>query len=204
MTLPTWETEQILDVAKSGRTKPLIVRCSRRDAESNRLDHLEFVVKGLGLPEVTTTSLFAELFGSVLAREIGLLTPRPALVQVTEDFAAVVRASKTLPADCRLSPGLAVGIEYYNQALLPATNITRLTDEQYGEAACIYCYDMLTQNPDRLVTNPNCFVLRGHLIPIDFGLCFSFIYAFGASRIAPWQVSPPCIPITPPICEVTW
>ena len=189
MTLSLWEPEQILDVAKTGRTRPLVLRCTRRDGESGRYEHLELLVKGLGLPEVTTQSLFAELFGCVLAREVGLLTPRPVLVDVSHDFAALVNDSKLLPATVSLKAGLAVGFEYYNQALLPATAISSLTDEQYREAASIYCFDLVTQNPDRLLTNPNCFVLRGHLIPIDFGMCFSFLYALRLVDKAPWQVS---------------
>lgn len=146
-------------------------------------------MKGPGLPEVTKQSLFAELFGCVLAREAGLLTPRPVLVGISREFAALVNDTKLLPANVSLQPGLAVGFEYHNHALLPATGISSLTDEQYREAAAIYCFDLATQNPDRLVTNPNCFLLRGHLISIDFGLCFSFLYALRLVDAAPWQVS---------------
>jgi hypothetical protein len=165
------------------------LRCARHDIESGRHEHLELLVKGAGLPEVTRQSLFAELFGCVLAREVGLLTPRPVLVEVSSDFAALVNDTKLLPKTVALQAGLAVGFEYYNQALLPATGISSLTDEQYREAASIYCFDLATQNPDRIVSNPNCFVLRGHLIPIDFGMCFSFLYALRLVETAPWQVS---------------
>jgi hypothetical protein len=160
----------------------------RRD-DSGQLERMELLVKGLGLPEVTKQSLFAELFGCVLARDVGLLTPRPVLVDVSTDFAREVEQSRLLPSHASLQPGLAVGFEYYNQALLPVTSAAVLTDEQHREAACIYCFDLLTQNPDRLVTNPNCFILRGHLIPIDFGLCFSFLYALRLVDAMPWQVS---------------
>jgi len=138
---------------------------------------------------VTKQSLFAELFGCVLAREIGLLTPRPVLVDISPEFAALVNSTGLLPSSVMLQAGLAVGFEYHNQALLPATGISSLTDEQYREAATIYSFDLATQNPDRIVSNPNCFVLRGHLIPIDFGMCFSFLYALRLVDTKPWQVS---------------
>jgi hypothetical protein len=111
------------------------------------------------------------------------------LVDVSRDFAALVSEAKLLPRNVSLEAGLAVGFEYYNQALLPATGISSFTDEQFREAAAIYCFDLATQNPDRLVSNPNCFILRGHLIPIDFGMCFSFLYALRLVDTAPWQVS---------------
>ena len=187
--LSLWEPEQILDVAKSGRTHPLILRCACRDSESGHRERLEFVVKGLGLPEVTKESLFAELFGCVLAREVGLLAPRPVLVEVSPEFAELINGSKLLQGDVSLQPGLAVGFEYYNQALLSATSMVSLTDEQFREAASIYCFDLVTQNPDRQASNPNCFLLRGHLVPIDFGMCFSFLYALRLVDAAPWQVS---------------
>jgi hypothetical protein len=111
------------------------------------------------------------------------------LVDISPEFAALVNGAKLLPPSVSLQPGLAVGFEYYNQALLPATGISSLTDEQYREAASIYCFDLATQNPDRLVSNPNCFILRGHFIPIDFGMCFSFLYALRLVETTPWQVS---------------
>jgi len=189
VTLSLWEPEQVLDIAKTGRTHPLILRCACRDGESGQRERLEFVVKGLGLPEVTKESLFAELFGCVLAREVGLLAPRPVLVDVSPAFADLVNDSKLLPLAVSLQPGLAAGFEYYNQAILPATSIVSLTEEQFREAASIYCFDLVTQSPDRTASNPNCLMLRGHLVPIDFGMCFSFLYALRLVDTAPWQVS---------------
>ena len=60
----TWEAESLENQLKSGRTKPLVIECARA-GHANKT----FVVKAVGLPEVTAGSLFQEIIGNLLARE---------------------------------------------------------------------------------------------------------------------------------------
>ena len=91
--LDIWEAERLEDVLGTGRTYPLVIECvrratatpegERRDPGGGRgSDRRVMVVKALGLPEVTPSSPCAELFGSLLARELGIDTPSPALVDL--------------------------------------------------------------------------------------------------------------------------
>ena len=53
------------------------------------------VVKALGHPELTEANLFCEVFGNLLARELGIATPAPALVNLSAEV--LVQVIMNLP-----------------------------------------------------------------------------------------------------------
>jgi hypothetical protein len=57
------------------------------------------------------------------------------------------------------------------------------------EAARIYAYDLITQNPDRRADNPNCGSYNGRLVAYDFEMAFSFLYAIPGTAGEPWEVA---------------
>jgi hypothetical protein len=70
--LETREAQRLESVISSGRTRPLVIECSRSatsvnddDTEaSNELEDSDlYVVKGFDLPEITNLGLFNEIFG---------------------------------------------------------------------------------------------------------------------------------------------
>ena len=63
-----------------------------------------------------------------------------------------------------------------------------MSEEQLRQAAQIYLFDMLVQNPDRRTGNENCFVVHGSLAAIDFADCFSFLYSLFGAPTKPWEV----------------
>jgi len=84
--LDTWKADRLERVLTNGRTRPLVVSCSRitpagdDDSEmpnGDLRDRKRFVVKALGNPEVTEQGLFSEVFGNLLARELNVNTPPP-------------------------------------------------------------------------------------------------------------------------------
>ena len=145
----------------TGRTRPLLVSCvlaGVADPEGDQAVAAErqtMVTKAIGLPEVTETSLFAEYFGSILATEFGIDAPRAVLVDLSPDLFAAAEAQL---ARWRVQPraGRAVGLEQ-RRGLLPLDRFTPIkTDSEVAEAARIYAFDLITQNPDRRTDNPNC------------------------------------------------
>ncbi|MBL8204873.1 MAG: hypothetical protein JNM09_11640 [Blastocatellia bacterium] len=77
---------------RSGRTCPMVIECEQSVPEDQ--DTLEtsnnetvlpqlMVVKALGLPEIEERNLFCEFVGNLLARELGLFTPPPALITIS-------------------------------------------------------------------------------------------------------------------------
>jgi hypothetical protein len=64
-----------------------------------------------------------------------------------------------------------------------------MSKEQLVDAARLYLFDLFVQNPDRREENPNCLVVSRHLVAIDFGDCFSFLYPILGFPAHPWEVS---------------
>jgi hypothetical protein len=129
--LDTWFAARVEKVLKSGRTKPLVLNCLRKTEESSIAEHGQFVVKCLGLPEVTERSSFCKVVGNLLARELGVNTPSPALIDLGKTFVEV--ANLVLAGD-------GIRIQIVGTPLAP---------EEVPQAALLYGFDLLVQNPDR-------------------------------------------------------
>jgi hypothetical protein len=124
----------------------------------------------------------------VVAREAGLSTPEPALIEIDRETSRMItESSAAKQMGKRVLPGVAVGSRYLRPAPLPPRT-NNLTPEQVSEAAAIYVYDLLVHHPDRRIKNPNLLIVRGHFIAIDFDLTFSFLWPIG-DQVPPWRVS---------------
>ncbi len=177
-----WRVDGVLDALRKGRTRGLVLQCSRKDGTQRDL-----VVKTLD-KGISETGLFCEFFGNVVARAVGLNTPEPSLVHIDLDAAALINSSGAVRAiDKTVPPGLAVGCTYLRPAPLPPRT-DGLSVAQVEEAALIYAFDLLVHHPDRLVDNPNVLMFREHFIAIDFDLTFSFLWDI-LGGIEAWEVS---------------
>ena|SRR5205823_316037 len=182
MTIPaTWTADMYLGRAPSGRSRALRLSCYR-DSEEND-SRAEFFVKAIGLPEITEQHLFNEAVGNLLARELGIITPDVGLIEITDDFADLLRSQ----ARVDVPPGTGIGARSLGSSLSPPV-FGRMNDEQMTQAARIYLFDMLVQNPDRRRANENCFVVGGSLVAIDFAECFSFLYPVVGGSADAWRV----------------
>lgn len=119
--LEIWDAERFEEEKSGGRTRPLVIECSRMQTESEvgnseknntpppNLQRL-MLVKTAN-QHIDSRGLFSEVYGNLFAREFGVTTPFPAIIRLGEDFVAALKlgaASRHL----NLSPGLAVGCEY--------------------------------------------------------------------------------------------
>jgi len=180
--LERWEAERLDNVFGDGRTKPFVAECSLVDvAEISPSDPEteRFVVKSLGNPHVTEFSLFNEVVGNLLARRLGLNTPEPALIKITENFAEAAH-STVARYSYSIVPGTAAGAAFLGTGLLPPSAGV-ISGDTLEQLVRIYAFDLVMQNPDRRVDKPNCMVQRGNVIAFDFELCFSFIFAIPAA-----------------------
>lgn len=193
--LETWEAQRLEHMLSSGRTRPLVVECSRShtlvpDEDTQASSDLKgsslFVVKGFDLPEITNFGLFSEVFGNQLARSLGIDTPAPCLVHLSLPFVEatnfVLRREKLA-----LSPGIASGCEYFSRGY---SNVSAqsLSSDEFEQAIRIYGFDLLVQNPDRTVVRPNCAARSGQIKLFDFETAFSFVLLIGTQN-RPWEVS---------------
>jgi hypothetical protein len=188
--LELWQAERFEKVLTS---QPLVLECvgpSPADLVSlqfeNNTKRRLFVVKAIGLPEVTQESLFRELFGNLLAREIGIGTPAPALINLAPEFIKAI--NPFLPNSVHLHAGLSVGCEYFHSGFTNVIPDAYLSEELLAQAALIYAFDLLVQNPDRTRLKPNSAYRASSLVAYDFELSFSFLMLIG--QVAePWEFS---------------
>jgi hypothetical protein len=179
----TWTAEQYLGRAEAGRTKPLRLNCSRKTGEPETTgDRAEFYAKFVGLAEVTEQMLFAEMLGNALARASGISTGEPAFIEIDEGFGTFLRRM-----DIRVN-GIGVGSRNLGPGL-SAPTFGRMSQEQKEDAARLYLFDLVVQNPDRQANNSNCLAVGRKLFAIDFGDCFSFLYPIVGVSAHPWEVS---------------
>lgn len=175
-------------ISSTGRTKPLFIECEY--SEENLPVRKIFLVKALGLPEITLSALYCELLGNLLAREFGIETPEPAVVILGEDFIQNQAIKKVLwEQSINLQIGFGVGGVKFDSGLTSVKSDMFLKPELIDQAALIYGFDLLSQNPDRTVNNPNCAVKGDKIIAFDFEKSLNFIYPLIGKQPSPWEVS---------------
>lgn len=183
--LETYEATRFIKVLESGRTRPILLECEL--ADENGISVGDFVVKAIGLPEVEEYGLFAETLGYLVAAELDIETPKPAIVRLSNEFVAAVNPvvrSKNMS----LRAGVGFGSEHLGSGLVSASADQSFVAEQTVAALNIFCYDLLIQNFDRLERNPNCLIKNGRIIAFDFNVAFSFLLLIG-NVDEPWEVS---------------
>ena len=181
--LEVWEARRLDRVLTSGRTKPVVLECvlpSQQQSESRLL-----VVKAMGPSEVTESGLMCELFGNILARELGVRSPECALVNISSQMAEVLRPRISPPG---FVPGFGVGSDFMRAGLTTVIPDMTLMPEEQDQAARLYAFDLLVQNPDRRIDNPNCAFIGKDIFAFDFEMCFSFIHLLFNHQNA-WEVS---------------
>jgi hypothetical protein len=182
--LETWRAESVVGKTGSGRTGPLIVSCNRETAEG--LAFGDFVVKGIGLPEITEHHLFCECVGLLVAAALGVRVPPVALISIDHDFIDANR-DKLLSLSSSLNAGTAVG-SVFCRPTAPYLSDVNLTTREFRDAMWVYGSDVLLQNVDRVPHNHNCALFGDGILAFDYESSLSFLLAlFGGGE--PWKVS---------------
>ena len=123
-----------------------------------------------------------------MAREFGIETPDPFIVQIDEDFVQATR-KPLWEEGIKIKPGLGVGCEYFSQGFTVVKSNMFLSKEKFEQAVMIYGFDLLTQNPDRKETNPNCAIKGDKIIAFDFEKSLSFLFLILGQKAEPWELS---------------
>lgn len=191
-----WIAKRYIDVFLDSSMQPFVADCvvapsdesSKTDVTRNENTFTPFRVltkslRACGPFQVTALDLFSEVFGNLLARELSINTPRPGLVQLDDLFVQAVRMADQ-PADVR--PGIGAGSEFVSP-LAPISVSERLLAEDIPDAIRIFAFDLLVNNRDRYVGNPNCARHQGRLLAFDFNQAFGFLRR-GEDDSPPWAV----------------
>jgi len=169
---------------KTGRTKPAIFKCE--DSQGNNVG--EFVIKFRGGTETGVVGLTCEMISSLLAEDLGLMTPPAAIVEVDPAIAELLSRQDSDVADIiKRSPGLNFG----SQVLVGGYGVWPINKTIPASirplATEIFAFDALIQNPDRKVSNPNLLWKGEEIFLIDHELAFSFLYHIGPLT-DPWKL----------------
>ena len=159
---------QFLQPMGTGRTRPILLGAEDADG---RL--LEVVVKLRG-PELTAKAQIAELVAAQLAESLGLDVPRAAVVDVPAGFDVIVPA--THAAAVRESVGLNFGSMHLGTSFTTWAVGRSPQGVQRDQAAAIFAFDLLVQNPDRRAVNPNVWSRSDRLGVYDHEQAFSFLH----------------------------
>jgi hypothetical protein len=174
-------TEFIRPLA-NGRTRPLLLGCENKDGE-----RLEVVVKLLG-PEMAERAQIAELLAAQLADHLGLDVPNAAIVEIPPGFDAIV-ANAAVASAIRSSAGANFGSVHLGASFTTWPPGRLPHGVQKDQAAAIFAFDTLIQNPDRRSENPNLWARSDRLGVYDHEQAFSFLFLpiiGGAPR--PWNI----------------
>jgi hypothetical protein len=176
----------LVAIKRNGATKPLVIECEYSD--ENIPVRKTLLVKANGLPQIANINLYCETLGNLLAREFEIETPKPFIVRIDESFVKAVQ--KILWEDSiTIKAGLSVGCEYFSQGFTPIKSNMYLSKEKFEQAVMIYGFDLLTQNPDRIETNPNCALKGDKIIAFDFEKSLSFLFPILGQKPEPWELS---------------
>jgi hypothetical protein len=171
----------------NGKTSPAIFSCEGSGHPGTN----EYVVKLRGGLERGDRGLACELYASILGAYLGMSCPRPAIVLIEADLAAVILGQ--LGGGSRQAQIVrdSVGLNFGTQFLvnLTAWPVDKSVPEPLLNAAMkVYAFDALIQNPDRGFNNPNLGSRNDDLFIYDHELAFSFLLSIFPSR-TPWKLS---------------
>ena len=188
--LKQYDAARYEEILTGGRTQPLVLACrSRSGAQATESK----VVKAIGCPDVSSQwQIVTEVVSNVIARRLGVTTPEPCAIHISEEMAAKLTLSaKDQGHVHQITAGWASGCALLRPPPAPYTSGQNLGAAQRVQAARLFVFDMLAQNPDRRMVKPNCGMIKDGIVAFDFEMCFGFLFVpvVGGSAIQPWEVS---------------
>jgi hypothetical protein len=152
----------------TGRTRPLLLGAEDKEGEV-----FEVVVKLRG-PELSAKAQIAELVAAPLADALGLDVPQAALVDVPVGFDEIV--PPRFENAVRASTGANFGSVHLGTSFTTWAVGRAPLGVQRDQAAAIFAFDLLVQNPDRRAANPNLWTRSDRLGVYDHEQAFSFLH----------------------------
>ena len=173
------------EIEADTRLKPLRVDCV-----NGRGERFEVYVKLLARSDQGTQAFVNEVIGGLLARLLKLHAPEPLAVRIPHELVPAL-AQRHIAEDIIRSEGLqfgsrSLGAAWHTAGGVPL-KIARAADLR--DALLILLMDLIIENGDRVVNNPNLLVSAKGLAPIDHELAFSnFPFPYeGSAPFRPWE-----------------
>jgi hypothetical protein len=181
--LPIIEALLPYDEFSTGRNKPLPVRgfCQKT------FEKEDYVVKFKNSAEMTVEASCRELMGSFIAMELGLFVPKPALVNISPDFALMLKGKSNYIV-ANNSVGLNFGC-VFERGYYDILRNQSLSDSQKNQVNHIFPFDVFVSNADRRIDKPNLLTNGNNIMIIDHELAFGFVFDI-FKNINPWTIRP--------------
>lgn len=164
----------------NGKTAPALISCQKRDG-----DEIEVVTKYSIGCEQKEISLAAEVIGACLAADLGLPIPEPFLVELDPEFVASV-PDPVHRNRMTESNFVAFGSKHVTGQYTTWTSGSLISEAMLPNAAAVFTFDGIIQNPDRRDGNSNCLVRGDEIRIIDHELAFA--HGLILFWKAPWLV----------------
>lgn len=152
----------------NGKTWPCQLSCQKADGEE-----VEVIAKFSAGCERQVGGLVAEAIAAMLAADLDLPVPEPMLVEFDAEFVELIKLRDAALAElASRSCPVAFGSNKLPSgfALLPRDKAIPQTLR--SQAADIFAFDALIQNPDRRPENPNCLLDGRNFAIFDHELAF--------------------------------
>lgn len=160
---------------ENGKTWPCLLACERANG-----DEVELVAKFSAGSERKVGGLVAEAVAAMLAVDLGLPVPEPFVVALDDGFIDLVSTRDAPLADrMRSSSRFAFGSSKLPPGFTTLPVGARVSDELRAEAAEVFAFDCLIENPDRRPDNPNLLSNGRSLAIIDHELAFMTVGIIG-------------------------
>ena len=156
----------------TGRTTPGVFICE----DANGKPAGEYVVKLKSNIETGNAGLLREIVGNLLAEEVGLTAPEPAIVEIPVELADSISDLPVAQA-VQKSIGLNFGSKNLSGGYYAWPDEKTVSPSLKQLAIDIFVFDALIHNPDRRRDKPNLLWKSDELIVIDHESAFSFLLA---------------------------
>ena len=169
MSLPIYEAISFQSVMLGGRTNPWLVLVNENGQEK------PYVVKLFNeIENSRRESIANEIVGNVLATEFGLLTPKPALIDIDNpDFIKTIRDPNAFHIYEHADERIKFGCEYvYPNTPYVKGAFTRTQVKRAIEIDTLFAFDNLIVNRDRGQSKPNILMKDRSAVLIDHELAF--------------------------------
>lgn len=168
------------DVFRNGRTAPLLIEAVDSDNQRH-----EVILKVFSSGEGGKRAAIAELVCSLIARELGLNAPTSYIVDVPSEFHDVVSPEHANKLSANPGPHFA---SQYVPGMSIVTPDRPIPSTKEEEAAGIFTFDFLVQNPDRRNDKPNLLECDEGYRVIDHDMALGdFGQTIIGGTIPPWE-----------------
>jgi hypothetical protein len=157
------------------RTEPYLLTC----IDENAIER-QFIVK---LHSQITKGILGEFWCAHLGYLLELPLPTTATIEIDLRLAA----HNPEFMDALHLEGPHFGSELIGTGLLPYSGAYNIPKGHFDVAVAIFAFDVLTQNPDRRMNNPNLYFNQNRFWMIDHELALRFEGLIGGARL-PWEI----------------